>query len=118
MLKLCKDGIASLKSLRSDKLAYKQYKKRIENLPEEYRFVFEKATNYMWGLYGGGDGYDMLALQADLLELFEEGAAEKRNVLDITGKDVAVFCDELLKNTRTAGENARQKLNQTIEKKL
>jgi DNA-binding ferritin-like protein (Dps family) len=36
-----------------------------------------------------------------LLDLFETGAADGKRVLDITGEDVAAFCDELLRHAKT-----------------
>ena len=111
-------GMHSLKNCRNDKREYKKYLQRIEALPQEYRYVFEKATEYMWQFSGGGDGYDMVLLQADLLDLFEAGAAEQRPVFDLIGEDVTAFCDALLINAKTYTENARQKLNNDIAKKL
>lgn len=43
----------------------------------------------------------MIEVRYDLIDLFEEGAADGKSVLEITGEDVAAFVDELLKNTRT-----------------
>lgn len=60
----------------------------------------------------------MMEVQCDLIDLFEESAADGKNVLEITGKDVAGFVDELLKNTRTYTQDWRNKLNKKINKKL
>lgn len=113
-----KQGIDSLKNIKNDKEEYKKYVERIKALPEDYRFVYEKIGKYMWSLSGGGDGYDMIALQSDLLELFEMSAAEGKKVVDVTGEDVAAFCDDLLRNAKTYTENMRDKLNKEINKKL
>lgn len=69
------------------------------------------------GFSGGGDGYDMMSLQADLLELFEMSAAEGKPIFEVTGEDIAAFCDELLRSTKTYTENRREKLNNDIRKK-
>lgn len=113
-----KEGINSLKTIREDKRAYREYVERIKALPDDFRFVYEKMTEYMWSLFGGGNGYDMITLQADLLELFESAAAEGKQVLSVTGEDVAAFCDELLRSAGTYTENWRAKLNHSIYKKL
>lgn len=112
-----KQGIDSLKNIKNDKRKYKEYLERIKALPDDYEFVFEKMTKYMWS-FCGGDGYDMISLQADLLELFELSAADGKNVYEVTGEDVAAFCDELLRNAKTYTENQREKLNRDIVKKL
>ena len=61
---------------------------------------------------------DMLPIFTDLLDLFESGAAEGKRVLQITGDDVAEFCDELLRNARTYTQKWHDDLNRDIMKKL
>jgi DNA-binding ferritin-like protein (Dps family) len=61
---------------------------------------------------------DMLPIFTDLLDLFETGAAEGKRVLEITGEDVAEFCDELLRNAKTYTQNWRDDLNRDIMKKI
>ena len=86
-------------------------------LPEDYRFVYRKIQKYMWS-FTAGSGYDMLKVQYGLIELFEEGAAEQKPVLQLTGRDVAGFCDELLKNAKTYTGNLREELNRDILRQL
>lgn len=111
-------GFMSLKNIKNDKRDYKEYLVRIKALPVEYKFVYEKISDYMWSYSGGGDGYDMISLQSCLLELFETGAADGKQVLDVTGSDVALFADELLRNAVTYTEKRRDKLNREIKEKL
>jgi len=106
-----------IKKLMGDKKEYKQQMTRVEALPEDYRFVFEKLQKYMWR-FATGDGFDMLKIQYDLIDLFEESSAEGKKVLDVTGEDVIGFCDELLKGTKTYTESFRERLNRDIMKKL
>lgn len=106
-----------LKKLVGDKKEYKQQMARVEMLPEDYKFVFEKIQKYMWN-FAAGEGYDMLKIHYELIDLFEVGAAEGKQVLEITGEDVAAFCDELLRNAKTYTENWREKLNYDIMKKF
>ena len=60
----------------------------------------------------------MRQLLADLRDLFETGVAEGKRVLEITGEDVAAFCDELLRNAKTYTDNRREDLNHDIMNKL
>jgi DNA-binding ferritin-like protein (Dps family) len=100
-----------------EKKEYKQMMARVEKLPEDYQFVFHKIQQYTWN-FAGGDGMDMLRIHYDLIDLFETGVADGKRVLEVTGEDVAAFCDELLKNAKTYTENWREKLNRDILKKL
>ncbi|MPM73203.1 hypothetical protein SDC9_120179 [bioreactor metagenome] len=71
----------------------------------------------MW-MFAAGSGYDIMQIHYDLIELFEEGAANGKHVLEITGDDVAAFCDELLRSANTYTENWRESLNHDILKKF
>lgn len=105
------------KKLIGDKKEYKLMMARVEAMPEDYQFVFKKIQHYMWN-FAAGDGYDMLKIQYELIDLFETGVAEGKRVLEITGEDVAAFCDDLLKSAKTYTENWREALNSDVMKKL
>ena len=105
------------KKLIGDKKEYRQMMARVDAMPEDYQFVFKKMQNYMWQ-FCAGSGYDMLKIHYELIDLFEAGAADGKHVLDITGQDVAEFCDELLRNARTYTNDWHQKLNDEIMKKV
>ncbi|QJX76283.1 DUF1048 domain-containing protein [Priestia megaterium] len=105
------------KKMISDKKEYKMMMARVEALPEDYQFVFKKIQNYMWN-FSSGNGMDMLHIQYELIDLFEAGAAEGRQVLEITGDDVASFADELVANAKTYMVKYREDLNQSIKERL
>ena len=107
----------NIPKIMKEKREYKAQMARVEALPEDYRFVYKKIVGQMWK-FAGGSGMDMLQIHLDMLELFESGAAEGKQVLEITGEDVAAFCDELLRNARTYTEDWRASLNKSIQKKL
>lgn len=106
-----------IKKLLEDKKEYREQTTRIKALPEDYRFVFEKMQSYMWS-FAGGDGCDMIKTQSDLIELFESGAAEKKHVLEVTGEDVAGFCDELIRGNKLWTDGVRKRLNRKMQRKL
>ena len=100
-----------------DKKEYKMMMARVEAMPEDYQYVFKKIQNYMWK-FTAGNGMDMLQIQYELIDLFEAGAAEGRQVLEITGDDVASFADELVANAKTYFAKYREDLNESILKRL
>lgn len=111
------DTYFNIKKMIESKREYKQQMARVETLPKDYQYVFKKIQGHMW-MFAAGSGYDMLKIHYDLIELFEAGAADGKHVLEITGEDVAAFCDELLRSARTYTENWREALNRDILKKL
>ena len=100
-----------------EKRRYKQIEARAKGLPKDYAFVYRKIQHYMWS-FAAGDGMGMIPILADLLDLFEAGAVDGKRILEITGTDVAAFCDELLRNTKTYTANWHEALNRDIREKL
>ena len=111
------DNYFNVKMIFESNREYKQQMARAKALPEDYRYVFKKIQDHMWN-FAAGSGDDMMKIHYDLIELFEEGAANGRAVLEVTGEDVAAFCDELLKSAKTYTEDWRAKLNREIASKL
>lgn len=109
--------IKLIQKMIGDKKEYKEQMARIEAMPEDYRFVFKKIQGYMWS-FAGGDGSDMLKTQQELIELFETSAAEGKHVLEVTGEDVAGFCDEFIRDTKKWTDNYRDKLNRNLLNKI
>lgn len=109
--------IEIFKKLVGDKKAYRQTVARIKALPPDYRYVFDKIQKYMWH-FAAGNGYDMVKIHDDLIDLFEAGAVNGKHVLEITGDDVAAFCDGLLENAKTYTAQWRESLNHDIHQKL
>ena len=105
------------KKIIVDKKEYKMMMARVDALPNDYQFVFKKIQHYMFSR-SGGDGMDILKVQYDLIDLFETGVADGKGVLEITGADVAEFCNELLRYTKTWTEDWSEKLNRDINNKL
>ena len=105
------------KKIIGDKKEYKMMMARVSAMPKDYQFVFKKIQGCMWS-HAGGSGMDMLKSQYDLIDLFEDGVTDGKKVLEITGDDVAEFCDELLSNTKTWTAGMRESLNRDILKKF
>ncbi|MEG0374988.1 MAG: DUF1048 domain-containing protein [Raoultibacter sp.] len=103
--------------IKEDKQKYREQMARVEALPEDYQFVFEKMQHYMWSS-ASGSGLDMLQTQYDLIDLFEASAREGKQVLDVTGPDVAEFCDELIRDNKQWTDRLRKKLNQDMKDQL
>jgi DNA-binding ferritin-like protein (Dps family) len=104
-----------------EKRAYKQLMKRVNALPEDYRFAFRKIRHYMFSV--GSPSGDMtvftdLTMFTDLVELLEASAAEGKPVLEVTGSDVGRFSDEFMRAASSHKAAPREKLNQEIMDKL
>ena len=73
---------------------------RVKALPQDYQIVYNEIQKYLpkVGYFELTDGMGLLS---GIIDLFEEGAALGKGVLEVTGSDVAAFCDDLLKDSKT-----------------
>lgn len=93
-----------------EKRAYRRFMKRVNALPDEYRYAFKKMRNYLYNT----DLTGCETVFADLVELLEASAAEGKPVLAVIGGDVAAFCDELVRASAPSAHTSRETLNQEI----
>jgi DNA-binding ferritin-like protein (Dps family) len=105
------------KQMIADKREWREQMARVDALPDDYRFVYKKIQQQMWR-FASGDGMDMLPVQYDLIDLFEQGAAQGKPAIEVTGPDVAAFVDGLLANVSTYTETWRETLNREVKQKL
>jgi DNA-binding ferritin-like protein (Dps family) len=106
-----------LKKVIGDKKEWWSMEARAKALPSDYQIVYDAIKGYMF-MNTVGNGLDTITILKDLLELFETAVADGKHALEVTGEDVAAFCDELLRNTKTLTENWRETLNRDVMKKL
>ncbi|MDR1532047.1 MAG: DUF1048 domain-containing protein [Clostridiales bacterium] len=102
--------------ISAEKRLFREYRKRAEALPKEYRVVFFEMEQYIWNFALDG----LIDVLSDIITLFETGAADGKHVLEITGHDVLGFCDGLLQEwrSRTWQGKVRERFNERIHRKL
>jgi len=71
------------------------YKARARQLPASYRTAVDALERYLNYLGGGGDG---TAIFADLLDLFEQSAANRTPIRQIVGEDPVEFIETFVRN--------------------
>ena len=81
---------------REEKKEYKAYLKRVDAMPDDYKFVFKEIQDYMW-TFSDFTGQKILEALSDLLDMFEEGAANNVDVFTLTGDDVGEFADGIVR---------------------
>ncbi|GIL27847.1 DUF1048 domain-containing protein [Actinocatenispora comari] len=90
------------------KKQWRAHQARVKALPRDYQIVYREIQKYFFkiGPVDLADG----PLLPGLVEFFEQGAAAGKGVLELVGTDVAAFCDDLIKDTRTYAEVYQQSL--------
>ncbi len=82
------------------KKAWRAHMARVKSLPPDYQIVYREIQKYLYKI-GPVELSDGIGLLSELVGFFEEGTAMGKRVLEVTGNDVAAFCDELVKDSVT-----------------
>ncbi|MFE6648095.1 DUF1048 domain-containing protein [Nocardioides sp. NPDC057772] len=105
-----------LTRLIGDKKDWKRMEARAAELPADYRTVYGETKSYMWR-FTASAGMDIVDILRDILDLFETEAATGRSVIDVTGPDLAAFCDARLPEQHdTYRAKLRNDLNEVAQK--
>ena len=74
-----------------------QYKARKERLPADYRMAIDAIERYTH-YFGPGTGDGIVRMLEDLIDLFEQGAANGTPIREIVGEDPVEFAETFLRN--------------------
>jgi len=81
---------------------------RVKALPPDYRIVYQEMQKYLFKV--GPVDLSEGRLLSEIVDFFEEGAAAGKGVVQLIGTDVAGFCDDLIKDSRTYAEVYQESL--------
>lgn len=81
------------------KRQWRAHMARVKALPPDYQIVYKEIQKYYFKI-GPVDLVDG-SLLSGILDFFEEGVAADKGVMELIGNDVAAFCDDLVKDSRT-----------------
>ena len=109
----------SLQDIIKGKKEWRAHVARVRALPQEYRIVYREIQKYLFKV-GPVELTEGTGLLSGIVDLFEEGAALGKGVLEVTGSNVAAFCDDLIKDSKTYAdiyqESARQEVSKAMKK--
>jgi DNA-binding ferritin-like protein (Dps family) len=90
-----------IRDIIEGKREWRAHVARVRALPPDYQIVYEEIQKYFFkiGPVELTDGNLLFALG----DFFEEGVAAGKGVMELIGSDVAAFCDDLIKDSRTWG---------------
>src|SRR5215510_11228673 len=81
----------------SQKRRYRQYQERTARLPASYHTAIDALQRYMQ-FFGPGKADSLLSMLDDLVELFEQSAANGTPIREIVGDDPVEFAETFLRN--------------------
>jgi DNA-binding ferritin-like protein (Dps family) len=100
-----------------DKRRWKQANNRVKQLPGDYRTTVEAIERYCTYFAPISDGTLYVQMSEDLVDLFEQAAADDTPIHTIVGEDPVAFAEDFLSNY-TEGQwinKERERLRTTVD---
>ncbi|WP_438448065.1 DUF1048 domain-containing protein [Gorillibacterium sp. sgz5001074] len=107
----------SIKDILEGKKQWRAHVARVKALPQDYQIVYKEIQKYLFKV-GPVELTEESGLLSGIVDLFEEGAASGKGVLEVTGHDVAAFCDGLIQDSKTYADIYQESVKQEVDKAL
>ncbi len=102
-----------LRDMIQQKKQWRAHMRRVKRLPRDYQIVYHEMQKYIF-LVGTVEFEGTTSVLSGIVDLFEEGAAAGKDVLDVTGRDVAALCDELVAGVRTYADISQEETDRAV----
>jgi len=103
-----------IKDIIEGKRQWRAHLARVKALPPDYRIVYQEMQRYFFKV--GPVDLSEGTLLSGIVDFFEEGAASGKGVLELIGDDVAAFCDDLIKDSRTYADLYQESIAKKSDK--
>jgi DNA-binding ferritin-like protein (Dps family) len=107
----------TIQDIIEGKKKWRAHVARVKALPQDYQIVYNEIQKYLFKV-GPVELTDGTGLLPGIIDLFEEGVALGKGVLEVTGSDVAAFCDDLIKDSKTYADIYQESIDQEVNKAL
>ncbi|MCM3748869.1 DUF1048 domain-containing protein [Paenibacillus pasadenensis] len=105
----------SIRDMIEGKKEWRAHVARVKALPHDYQIVYREIQKYLFKV-GPVELNDGTGLLSGIVDLFAEGAGMGKGVLEVTGNDVAAFCDDLIKDSKTFADIIQESMEQKGKK--
>ena len=107
----------SIQDIIEGKKKWRAHMARVKALPQDYQIVYKEMQKYLFKV-GPVELTEGTGLLSGIVDLFEEGATSGKGVLEVTGSDVAAFCDDLIKDSKTYTDIYQESVDQQVYKAI
>lgn len=107
----------SIRDIIEGKKQWRAHMAHVKALPQDYQLVYKEIQKYLFKV-GTARLTEETGLLSGIVDLFEEGAASGKGVLEVTGSDVAAFCDGLIKDSKTYADDYQESVNREVYKAI
>jgi len=106
-----------LREMIQQKKQWRAHMRRVKRLPRDYQIVYNEMQKYIFRI-GTVEFEGTTSVLSGIVDLMQEGAAAGRDVLDVTGRDVAALCDAMLAGERTYLDIAQEESDRAVLKAM
>lgn len=106
-----------LRDMIQQKKQWRAHMRRVKTLPRDYQIVYNEMQKYIFNI-GTVEFEGTTSVLSGIVDLMQEGAAAGKDVLDVTGRDVAALCDELVAGVRTYADIAEEESDRAVRKAM
>lgn len=107
----------SIHDIIEGKKAWRLHMARVKALPPDYQFAYQEIQKYLFKV-GPVEFSEGIGLLSGIVDLFAEGATLGKGVLEVTGHDVASFCDDLIKDSKTYADIDQERIAREVCKAM
>ena len=107
----------NIQDIIEGKKEWRAHMARVKALPQDYQIVYKEIQKYLFKV-GPVELTEGTGLLSGIVDLFEEGAALGKGVLEVTGSDVAAFCDDLIKGSKTYADIYQKSVDREVSKAM
>ncbi|AIQ57916.1 DUF1048 domain-containing protein [Paenibacillus borealis] len=106
-----------IRDMIEGKKEWRAHVARVKALPQDYQIVYKELQKYLFKV-GPVELTEGNGLLSGIVDLFAEGATLGKGVLEVTGSDVAAFCDDLIKDSKTYADLYQESVDQEVAKAM
>lgn len=107
----------SIQDIIEGKKEWRAHMARVKALPQDYQIVYREIQKYLFKV-GPVELTKGTGLLVGIVDFFEEGVALRKGVLEVTGSDVAAFCDDLIKDSKTYSDIYQETVDKKVAKAM
>lgn len=104
-----------IRDIIEGKKEWRAHVARVKALPRDYQIVYKEIQKYLFKV-GPVELTEGTGVLSGIVDLFEEGAAMGKGVLEVTGRNVAAFCDDLIKDSKTYADIYQESIGKEVNK--
>jgi len=104
-----------IRDIIEGKKEWRAHVARVKALPRDYQIVYKEIQKYLFKV-SPVELTEGTGVLSGIVDLFEEGAAMGKGVLEVTGRDVAAFCDDLIKDSKTYADIYQESIGKEVNK--